>query len=177
ESLAGRTDPLKIEVLRPEGVQAPGGTLWSNRPISLEVPAPATAGEYGLEASDLTLFAVQPRGAADEAGLHRGDRVLAVNGKPALSWTDEVEGPIKSQGTQPVQVTVRRDGKELTATVKPHLKKDRDETGVLQDVPDLGASPDLNAFAEPERVSVRYSLSDAARRAVTNTAGFVRAQP
>jgi len=85
ESLAARTDPLKIEVLRPEAVQAPGGTLWSNRPISLEVAPPAKAGEYGLEASDLTLFAVQPGGAADEAGLQRGDRVLAVNGKPALS--------------------------------------------------------------------------------------------
>ncbi|HYS09074.1 MAG TPA: RIP metalloprotease RseP [Myxococcales bacterium] len=176
ERLAARSDPLKVDVLRPEAVPAPGGTLWSNRPISFEVPAPTRAGGYGLEASDLTLFAVQPGGAADEAGLQRGDRILAVNGKPALSWSDEVEGAIKSQGAQPVQMTVRRDGKELTVTVKPHLKKERDETGVLQDVPDLGASPDLNAFGDPERVWVRYDLPDAARRAVTNTAGFVRAQ-
>jgi regulator of sigma E protease len=176
ERLAARSDPLKVDVLRPEAVPAPGGTLWSNRPMSFEVPAPARAGGYGLEASDLTLFAVQPGGAADEAGLQRGDRILAVNGKPALSWSDEVEGAIKAQGAQPVQMTVRRDGKELTVTVKPHLKKDRDETGVLQDVPDLGASPDLNAFGDPERVWVRYDLPDAARRAVTNTAGFVRAQ-
>ena len=176
EKLASRTDPLKLEVLRPEAVQAPGAVLWSNKPISLEVPAPAKAGEYGLEASDLTLFVVQPGGAADEAGLQRGDRVLAVNGKPALSWTDEVDGAIKSQGTQPVQVTVRRDGKELTVAAKPHPKKERDETGVLQEVPDLGASPDLNAFVEPERIWVRYSLPDAARRAVTKNAVDVRAQ-
>ncbi|TMA43564.1 MAG: site-2 protease family protein [Deltaproteobacteria bacterium] len=51
-----------------------------------------------------------------------------------------------------------------------------DETGVLQDVPDLGAAPDLNAFADAERIWVRYTLPDAARRAVGNTAGFVRAQ-
>ena len=176
ERLAARSDPLKVDVLRPEAVPAPGGTLWSNRPISFEVPAPTRAGGYGLEASDLTLFAVQPGGAADEAGLQRGDRILAVNGKPALSWSDEVEGAIRPQGAQPMQMTVRRDGKELTVTVKPHLKKERDETGVLQDVPDLGASPDLNAFGDPERVWVRYDLPDAARRAVTNTAGFVRAQ-
>jgi len=176
EKLASRTDPLKLEVLRSEAVQAPGAVLWSNKPISLEVPAPAKAGEYGLEASDLTLFVVQPGGAADEAGLQRGDRVLAVNGQPALSWTDEVDGVIKSQGTQPVQVTVRRDGKELTVAAKPHPKKERDETGVLQDVPDLGASPDLNAFVEPERIWVRYSLPDAARRAVTKNAVDVRAQ-
>jgi regulator of sigma E protease len=176
DRLAGRTDAARLDVLRPESVQAPGGTLWSSRPVSLAVTAPGRAGDYGLEASDLTLFAVQPGGAAEEAGLKRGDRVLAVNGKPALSWSDEVEATIKAAGTQPVVMTVRRDGKELTATVTPHLRKDRDETGILHDVPDLGAAPDLNGFAEPERIWVRYSLPDAARRAVTNTAGFVRAQ-
>ena len=176
EKLAARTDPIKVDVLRPEPVPAPGGTLWSTRPMSFELPAPAKAGGYGLEAGDLTLFAVQPGGAADEAGLQRGDRVLAVDGKPALSWSDEVEGAIKAKGTQPVQMTVRREGKEVTVIVKPHLKKDRDETGVLQDVPDLGASPDLNAFAEPEHVWVRNDLPDAARRAVTKNLSDVRMQ-
>jgi len=47
---------------------------------------------------------------------------------------------------------------------------------VLQEVPDLGAAPDLNGFAMPERIWVRYSLPDAAARAVTNTFVFVRKQ-
>jgi len=176
QQLASRGDAVTLEVIRPLPVQAPGGTLWSEKPMSLTMPAPEKTGAYGLEASDLTLFAVQPGGAADEAGLRRGDRVLAVNGRPALSWGDEVDGAIKATGTQPVQITVGREGKELTVTVTPHLRKDRDETGVLQDVPDLGASPDLNGFADAERIWVRYTLPDAARRAVSNTAGFVRAQ-
>ena len=176
QQLASRGDAVTLEVIRPLPVQAPGGTLWSEKPMSLTMPAPEKTGAYGLEASDLTLFAVQPGGAADEAGLRRGDRVLAVNGKPALSWGDEVDGAIKATGTQPVQITVGREGKELTVTVTPHLRKDRDETGVLQEVPDLGASPDLNGFADAERIWVRYTLPDAARRAVSNTAGFVRAQ-
>jgi regulator of sigma E protease len=176
QQIAARADAVTLDVIRPLPVQAPGATLWSDKPMTLTLPAPEKTGAYGLEASDLTLFAVQPGGAADEAGLRRGDRVLAVNGRPAFSWGDEVEGAIKATGTQPVQITVRRDGKELTATVTPHLRKDRDETGVLQDVPDLGAAPDLNAFADAERIWVRYTLPDAARRAVGNTAGFVRAQ-
>jgi regulator of sigma E protease len=176
QQIASRSDAITLELIRPLPVQAPGGTLWSDKPMSLTLPAPEKAGAYGLEASDLTLFAVQPGGAADEAGLRRGDRVLAVNGRPALSWADEVDGAIKAAGTQPVQLTVRRDGKELIATVIPHLRKDRDETGVLQDVPDLGAAPDLNGFADAERIWVRYTVPDAARRAVSNTAGFVRAQ-
>jgi len=176
EQLSARSDALELDVLRPEAVQAPGGTLWSDKPLSLTVPAPVAPGDYGLEASDLTLFAVQPGGAAEEAGLKRGDRVLAVNGRPALSWSDEVDAAIKAAGTQPVQIAVRRDGKELTFTVTPHLRKDRDETGLLQDVPDLGAAPDLNGFADAERIWVRYALPDAAYRAVTNTGGFVRKQ-
>src|SRR3989449_324719 len=166
EQLSARWDALKLDVLRPEAVQAPGGTLWSDKPLSLTVPAPVAPGDYGLEASDLTLFAVQPGGAAEEAGLKRGDRVLAVNGRPALSWSDEVDAAIKAAGTQPVRIAVRRDGKELTFTVTPHLRKDRDETGLLQDVPDLGAAPDLNGFADAERIWVRYALPDAAYRAL-----------
>ena len=176
EQLSARSDALELDVLRPEAVQAPGGTLWSDKPLSLTVPAPVAPGDYGLEASDLTLFAVQPGGAAEEAGLKRGDRVLFVNGRAALSWSDEVDAAIKAAGTQPVQIAVRRDGKELTFTVTPHLRKDRDETGLLQDVPDLGAAPDLNGFADAERIWVRYALPDAAYRAVTNTGGFVRKQ-
>ncbi len=177
--LASRADPVRLEVLRPLPVAAPGGTLWSNEPLSLSLPAPGEPGEpgaYGLEARDLTIFAVQPGGAADEAGLRRGDRLLAVDGKPVFSWSDEVDGAIKSSGTRPVRIAIRRDGAEMTLTVTPHLKKDRDEAGVLQDIPDLGASPDLNGFVEPERIWVRYSVPEAARRAVANTAGFVRAQ-
>jgi len=176
EKLAARSDALAVEALRPEPVAAPGGTLWSVKPVSFSLAAPKKSGEYGLEASDLTIFAVQPGSAAEEGGLKRGDRVLAVNGRPALSWSDEVEGAIKAAGTNPLQLTLRRDGKELTTSVKPHLRKERDEAGVLQDVPDLGAAPDLNAFAEPERIWVRYALPDAARRAVNLTGAYVRAQ-
>lgn len=174
--LADRSDALKLEVLRPEAVPAPGATLWSQKPVQVDVPAPAKPGDYGLEPSDLTLFAVQPGSAADLAGLKRGDRVLAVNGAPALSWGDEVDPPLKAAGTQPVKVEVRRDGKPLTLTVTQHLRKERDETGVQQDVPDLGALPDLSSFAEGTYVTVRYTPPDALRRAVLNTGGFVRAQ-
>src|SRR5947207_4366454 len=134
QQIAARADAVTLDLIRPLPIQAPGGTLWSDKPMTMTLPAPEKAGAYGLEASDLTLFALQPGGAADEAGLRRGDRVLALNGRPALSWSDEVDGAIKAAGTQPMQITVRREAKELNFTVTPHLRKDRDETGVLQDV-------------------------------------------
>jgi regulator of sigma E protease len=97
-------------------------------------------------------------------------------------WTDEVEPVLKAAGTQPVPFVVRRDGKEVSLSVVQHLRKEHDETGVLAEVPDLGASPDLNGYAEPERIFVRYSLAQAASHAVfgmveslrTQTLGVVR---
>ena len=178
--LAARTDALKLEVLRPRDPPAssatppPGAT--PPKPLPLEVAAPAKPGDYGLEPSDLTLFNVQPGSAAEEAGLRRGDRVLAVNGTPVLSWGDEVDSALKAAGTQKVALEVRRDGKPLTVSVAQHLRKERDETGVQVEVPDLGALPDLNGFADGQYIRVQYSLPDAFRRAVLNTGGFVRAQ-
>jgi regulator of sigma E protease len=176
QRISGRGDPLRLDVLRPEPVQAPGGTLWRDVPVSLAVPAPEKAGEYGLEASDLTLFAVQPGGAAAEAGLRRGDRVLAVNGTRALSWGDEVDGALKAAATQPLEVTVRRDGKPITVTVKQHLRKGHDETGVLVDLPDLGAAPDQAAFGDGERILVSDSVGEGLRHALSGTVESVRMQ-
>ncbi len=171
------TAPLKLEVLRRQPVDAPGATLWSEQPVSLEIPAPASAGAYGIEASDLTLFAVQPGSAAAEAGLQRGDRVLSVAGKPALTWYDEVETARHAALARPLAFTVRREGKEVAVTVNQHLKKARDEAGVRVDTPDLGAAPDSAVYSvEPERVLVRWSVPEAVRRSVMDLSGAVRGQ-
>jgi regulator of sigma E protease len=176
ERLASTSGPITLDVLRPRAVAAPGATLWAEDPVTVQVAAPERPGEYGLEPSDLTLFAVQPGSGAAEAGLRRGDKVLSVAGKAARSWSDEVEPPLKAAGTQPVPFVVRRDGRELSLSVVQHLRKEHDETGVLADVPDLGASPDMNAFGEPERISVRYSLPQAASHAVSGMVEMLRTQ-
>ena len=187
QQLAARSDALKLDVLRPQDPPAPAtpapgatpataATTAPPTPLHFEVAAPARPGDYGFEPSDLTLFSVQPGSAAAQAGLKRGDRVLAVNGTPALSWGDEVEAALRAAGTQEVSLEVRRDGKPLTVSVTQHLRKERDETGVQVDVPDLGALPDLNSFVDGQYIRVQYTLPDALRRAVLNTGGFVRAQ-
>jgi regulator of sigma E protease len=182
EKLASRTGPLTLDVLRPRSVSAPGATLWAEDPLTVKVPAPAKAGDYGLEPSDLTLFAVQPGSGAAESGLRRDDKVLSVGGKAVRSWADEVETPLRAAGTKAVPFVVRRDGKTVSLDVVQHLRKEHDETGVLTDVPDLGASPDLNAYGDAERISVTYSVPQAFTHAVafmidslrTQTLGAVR---
>jgi regulator of sigma E protease len=183
--LAASSGLVKVDVLRPRAITAPGATLWAEDPVSLQLPAPAKPGDYGLEPSDLTLFAVQPGSGAADSGLKRGDKILQVAGKPALSWSDEVDGALKAAfhpdvpsqlKIDPVPFVVRRDGKELTVQVVQHLRKDHDETGVMAELPDLGASPDFNAFGEPERIYITYSLPQAASHAVLGMVESLRTQ-
>jgi regulator of sigma E protease len=130
----------------------------------------------GIESADLTIFAVQPGSAAAEAGLQRGDRVVSVNGKPVVWWFDEVETARRAAGAAPLSLTVRREGKLQTVTVRQHLRSGRDEAGVRVKVPELGAAPDASIFAgEPERIWVRYPVAEAMKRSVEETAGAIRA--
>jgi regulator of sigma E protease len=165
--------PVPLEVLRRREVPAPGATLWAYEPVQLTLDAEGA--NSGIESADLTLFAVQPGSAAEEAGLRRGDRVLAMAGKPIVWWFDEAEAIRRAKGAEPFEMTVRRDGKPLTVTVRQHLRTARDDAGIRVQVPELGASPDTAIFsAEPERIWVRYPLADAATRSFTETAGAIR---
>ena len=177
QRLASSSGPVKLEVLRRRAVEAPGATLWASAPVSIEMPAPAQPGAYGIEPSDLTIFAVQPGSAAAEAGLQRGDRVLSVAGAPALAWYDEVEAARRAIGAAPLPMTVLRSGKEVAVTIHQKLRKARDEAGVRVEVPDLGAAPDSAVFSvEPERILVRWGVGEAARRSVVDMASAVRGQ-
>ena len=55
---------------------------------------------------------------AEKAGMKSGDKIVAINGKPIVTWqqlTDSVRG---SDG-HPVQFTVQRDGKDLSFDITP----------------------------------------------------------
>jgi regulator of sigma E protease len=56
---------------------------------------------------------VERNSPAAVAGLHAGDRVLAVDGKPATTF-DRVSQLIRSSKGKPITVTVRRDGSTIT---------------------------------------------------------------
>lgn len=177
ELARGRT-ALSFDVLRRSEVPAPGGTLWTSHPARAAVAAPAGARglkDLGLESADLSLFAVRPGGAAAEAGLRRGDRIVSVQGQRATGWDDELEGLFRAAGTHPVDVRVLREGRELTLTVRQHLRKTRDGAGIRVEVPELGAAPDaLAAEGEPPFVEVRWPPGVAARRAAAETLGATR---
>ncbi|MBN2050102.1 MAG: site-2 protease family protein [Spirochaetales bacterium] len=62
---------------------------------------------------------------ADRAGLKTGDTITAVNGKPVKSFSD-FQSLVAPRPEDELDLTVMRDGQELTLTVRPDLDK---ETG------------------------------------------------
>jgi len=142
--------------------------------LSIQLPAALLPGQYGIESAELTLALVQPGSAAQEAGLLRGDRLISVDGHPALSWYDEAE-LFLAAGARPIPLVVDREGKIVQLTVKQHLAQRRDLAGVPALVPELGASPEPSIFSgEGEVVQMRFGFFEAVRRGFTETWDVIR---
>jgi len=60
---------------------------------------------------------------ADEAGLEPGDRIVAINGKP-VERREQVIGIISSNPENEIELTVERDGVNLTRKVVPEARED-----------------------------------------------------
>ncbi len=73
---------------------------------------------------ETTRVEVMPSGAAAAAGVHSGDQVLSIGGKPIATW-EQMRTTILAQPNKALPVNVLRDGKKLTLTVTPRaLGKD-----------------------------------------------------
>lgn len=66
-------------------------------------------------------------GAADKAGLHSGDRVVAVDGQPVSTWREWVM-LIRANPEQPLRLDLVRDGSPMALTLVPEAISDGDET-------------------------------------------------
>ncbi len=62
-------------------------------------------------------------GAAYEAGIKSGDRVLAVNGTLVTTWT-EMSDAVQSLGGQKLSMTIDRDGEKFEIELTPKLDRE-----------------------------------------------------
>ncbi len=77
---------------------------------------------------------------AAKAGLRAGDRIVALEGTPILSWDDLAEA-IQKRAGQRTELVVERDGRSLTVTVVPQAVKDRAPSGEEVEIGRIGISP------------------------------------
>ena len=134
-SLIGLSSPgtqVKLKVWRDHGwkeIQASLGAADGDRVQAAAADAAPTGSRLGLALRPLTrderresqldqgLVVEGVSGAAERAGIERGDVLLAINGKPVQS-IEQVRGVMSNQ-PKSVALLVQRDGEKLFVPVTP----------------------------------------------------------
>jgi Do/DeqQ family serine protease len=88
--------------------------------LTLQPLTPQVARQFGIDDSveGMVVTAVDPVGAAGEAGIARGDIILEINRKTVNS-TESVESALKSAEGKPVLLLISRRGQTIYLTVRP----------------------------------------------------------
>lgn len=108
----------------------------------------------------VTLVKVEPNSAAAQAGLEKGDAIVAVDGEPVRSMQSLVAS-VRDKAAVPMVVTYDRAGVRGTVTVTPQTKND--ETG--RSIGFLG----VMFTAEPDLVYTREGPIGALVKGVSDT--------
>ena len=173
--------PLDLEVLREDAARAPGVALSSYEPVTLRGVPTCAGGDPTIAIADpgVSAFvgAVTPGGPAEAAGLRRGDRITAVNGKPVRSFRDLNLLAGEFQAGKSVQLTVH-GGRELALVPGEESFVD-DLTKERQSRIVLGFAPDQRSVVEPEalvaeQVPLRVPFVEAARLSVNHLGDVIR---
>ncbi|WP_429145592.1 sigma E protease regulator RseP [Aeromonas rivipollensis] len=107
--------------------------------------------------------AIVPSSASEKAGLQVGDRIKGVGDQAITAWTEFVER-VQQSPEQPLQVTVEREGSDLTLTLTPDVKKVRGQL-----VGFVGLSPQLVPLPDEYRVLLQYGPLQALWHGVQKT--------
>lgn len=97
---------------------------------------------YGVPATPApVVIEVFREGAAEAAGLQRGDRIVSFNGTENPKW-DRIQGDALLSPGQQLPVVVERNGQRLALTLTPSERTEDGETaGFLDFLPDYGNVP------------------------------------
>ena len=121
---------------------------------SVEPCVPAAVGAPGSQCASDSSDSASSVSPAVAAGMRAGDEIVSWNGVPTPAWAD-IQAAIRSGGTEPADVVVRRDGTETTLSVTP-VEVERTVTAA-----DGSASTELRPYVgiEPRARTVRVAPS------------------
>ena len=87
---------------------------------------------YGVPVLSNLVGAVEPDSPAAQAGIQKGDRIVAVDGQEVTAW-DDLSSAIKQSGGQPLALRVQRSGEEVAMTVQPRKREVKNIFGELKE--------------------------------------------
>ena len=87
---------------------------------------------YGVPVLSNLVGAVEPDSPAAQAGIQKGDRIVAVDGQAVTAW-DDLSSAIKQSGGQPLGLRVQRGGQEVAMTVQPRKREVKNIFGELKE--------------------------------------------
>lgn len=123
--------------------------------IGLQIYRPQVSPTFSQVSSD---------SAAESAGLQVGDTVVAYNGKRFDNWRSFVE-VIQASAGEPLQVTVRRAGEQLSTTLVPKVHQNAQG----KDIGIIGVVPTQEPWPEDVKLQLEYGLIDAGFAAADKT--------
>lgn len=83
---------------------------------------------YGVPTTPPVISEVQPKSAADEAGLRSGDRIAAINGQPMATF-DDVRLAIGPDLGAPAILGIERGSDRLEVSLRPRIISETDAFG------------------------------------------------
>ena len=87
---------------------------------------------YGVPVLSNLVGAVEPDSPAAQAGIEKGDRIIAVDGQAVTAW-DDLSSAIKQSGGQPLALRVQRGTEEVAMTVQPRKREVKNIFGELKE--------------------------------------------
>jgi regulator of sigma E protease len=83
---------------------------------------------YGVPVLSTRVGGVEKGSPAENAGLQKGDSIVALNGHSVQSW-EELSRGIKTSAGNPITLQVRRDNQEIAVTVQPTKREGKNVFG------------------------------------------------
>jgi regulator of sigma E protease len=87
---------------------------------------------YGVPVLSNLVGAVEPESPAAQAGIQKGDRIVAVDGQAVTAWED-LSSAIKRSAGETLALRVQRGSQELAITVQPRKKEVKNIFGELKE--------------------------------------------
>jgi regulator of sigma E protease len=121
----------------------------------------AAAFMYGVPATPAPVaYYIKPNGAAANAGIKAGDRIISFNGRQHPGW-DRIYGDGLLSPGHRLPLVVERNGSQIPLTIVPTPRTEDGETvGVLEFLPDYGGIPVVVGSVTPGSPAEEVGFKD-----------------